>query len=130
MNTRSIADRHHESGSARLKLIIFLVVFAIVVYVGYVYIPVAIDSYYYKDVMQNKVDLAAAQGYDSAWVRDQLVKIGPEYHVPPEAAITSGLNDNRVEVRVQFTRPISFPGYTYKYEFDHMVKSSTFLSVR
>lgn len=120
----------NEQGSARLKLVIFLVVFAIIVYVGYMYIPVSIDSYYFKDVMQNKVDLAAAQGYDSAWVHDQLVKIGPEYHLPPDALITAGLNDNRVEVRVQFTRPISFPGYTYKYQFDHTVKSGTFLSVR
>lgn len=119
-----------EKGGARAKLIIFLAIFALIIYVGYMYIPVAIDAYYFKDVMQSKVDLAAAQGYDSSWVHDQLVKLGPEYHVPPDAAVTAGINDNRVEVHVQFTRPISFPIYTYNYKFDETVRSGTFLTIR
>jgi hypothetical protein len=117
-----------QRGSARLKLIIFLVVFGLVLYVGYMYVPVAIDSYYYKDIMQNKVDQAAALGYDSTWLREQLVKIGPDYHVPPDANITAGTDNQRVQVHVKFTRPIVFPGYTYNYEFDHTAKSGTFLS--
>src|SRR6266567_435799 len=127
MNTLRISDRHHELGSARLKLIIFLVIFGLVIYFGYMYLPLAIDAYYFKDVMQNKVDQAAAQGYDSSWVKDQLTKIGPDYHVPPDAVITAGQKENRLEVHVQFIRPISFPGYTYKYEFDHTTQSGTFL---
>jgi len=111
-------SRNNEQGSARVKLIVFLVIFALVSYVGYMYLPVAVDSYYYKDFMQNKVDQAAALGYDSGWLKDQMVKIGPEYHVPPDALITAGPNDQRVELHVKFTRPISFPGYTYNYEFD------------
>ncbi len=130
MNTLRISDKRNQTGSARLKLIVFLVVFGLVIYVGYMYIPVAIDAYYFKDVMQNKVDQAAAQAHDSAWVHDQLVKIGPDYRVPPDASITAGQNDQRVEVRVQFIRPISFPGFTYKYEFDYTAKSSTFLTSR
>ena len=118
----------NEKGGARLKLIIFLAVFALIVYIGYMYVPVSIDAYYYKDVMQNKVDMAVAQGYSTDWVREQLVKIGPDYHVPPDAVITGKQREGRFEVRVQFTRPISFPGYTYNYEFDHTVQSSGFLT--
>lgn len=117
-----------ELGGSRLKLIIFLAVFAIVIYAGYMYIPVSVDAYYFKDIMQNKVDMAAAQGQNGDWVREQLVKSGPEYHVPPEMIVTPTLKEGRLEVRVQFTRPISFPGYTYNYEFDHTAKSSGFLS--
>lgn len=117
-----------ELGGSRLKLIIFLAVFAIVIYAGYMYIPVTVDAYYFKDVMQNKVDMAAAQGQNGDWVREQLVKSGPEYHVPPDMTVTSILKEGRLEVRVQFIRPISFPGYTYNYEFDHTAKSSGFLS--
>ena len=120
----------NEQGGARLKFIAFIAVFAVILYVGYMYIPVAIDAYYFKDVMQNKVDLAVAQGYDGNWVRDQLAKSGPEYHVPAEAIITPSTKDNRVVVRVQFIRPISFPGYTYNYEFDHTAQSTAFFNVR
>ena len=121
---------NNERGSARIKLIIFLVLFVVVVYAGYLYIPVAIDGVYFKDVMQNKVDAATAQGFDMNWVTDQLKKSEPEYHVPDTAVIAPSQKDNRIEVRVQFTRPISFPGFTYNYEFDHTVQSTAFLTIK
>ena len=119
-----------ERGGARLKFIISITVFAVVVYVGYLYIPVAVDAYYFKDAMQNKVNAAATQGYETNWVKDQLEKSKAEFNVPPEAIITPGRQDNQMLVRVQFTRPISFPGYTYNYEFDYTAKSTTFLFVK
>lgn len=119
-----------ERGSARLKFIIVMVVLAVIAYAGYQYLPVAYDAYYFKDVMQNKVDMASTQGYETAWVADQLSKSKPEYHIPENAIITPARNDNRIEVRVQFTRPISFPGFTYNYEFDHTAKSTTFITIK
>jgi hypothetical protein len=119
-----------ERGGARLKLIIVLLVFVAVGYAGYLYVPVAIDAYYFKDVMQNKVDQAAAQGNEPSWITDQLEKSKAEFHVPPEAIITPGKADNRLQVRVQFIRPIPFPGFTYNYEFDHTAKSTTFLTIK
>lgn len=130
MNKYYMRIKSNEQGGARLKFIISVVVFAIVVYVGYMYIPIAVDAYYFKDVMQNKVNEAAALGYDTPWVRDQLVKTAPEYHVPADAVIAPAKNENRMEVRVQFTRPISFPGYTYNYQFDHTAQSTSFLTIK
>jgi hypothetical protein len=117
----------NQQGGARVKFIISLALFALVIYVGYMYIPVSVDAYYFKDEMQKKVDLATATGHDSDWVKEQLTKLGPEYHVPPDAAITGAQREGRLEVRVQFTRPISFPGYTYNYNFDHTATSGSFL---
>ena len=122
--------KSNEQGGARLKLVIAMAVFAIVVYAGYLYVPVAVDAYYFEDVMQNKVNLAAAQGYEAGWIKDQLVKGGAEYHVPPDAIITPVQKDGRVEVRVQFTRPIAGPGFTYNYDFDYTAKSTTFLTIK
>lgn len=122
--------KNNEQGSARIKLIIFIVVVALLGYVGYLYIPVAIDAYYFKDTMQNTVNLAVTQGYDTAWVTDQLKKGGREYHVPEDAVITPAQRDNRVEVRVQFTRPISTPVFTYNYEFDYTARSTAFLAIK
>jgi hypothetical protein len=122
--------RHNELGGARLKLVIVLVIIAVVAYVGYLYIPVAVDAYYFKDAMQNKANLAAAQGYDASWLSDQVSKSRAEFRVPDDAVITSAQKDGRMEVRVQFTRPISFPGFTWNYDFDYTAKSTSFLSVR
>ena len=130
MTYAAINFSSNEHGGARLKLIIAMVVFVVVVYAGYLYIPVAVDCAYLKDAMQNKVDAAVAQGYDPAWVTEQLKKSGPEFHMPENATIASTQKDNRVEVRVQFTRPISCPGFTYNYDFDYTAKSTAFLTIK
>jgi hypothetical protein len=116
-----------ERGGARLKFLIVMAILGSVAYAGYFYVPVAYNAYLYKDLMQTKVDAAAALAYSPTWVTDQLTKSGPEYHVPPEAVITPTQENDRMQVRVQFSKPIEFPGYTYVYEFDHTAHSTQFL---
>ncbi len=123
-----VKNRNGERGSARLKLLVFLIVVAVVAYAGYLYIPVSYNSYLYKDLMQQKVNTAAALGHPANWVKEQLVKSAPEYDIPADAQILPAVRDGRVEVQVQFTRPIEFPGYVYEYNFDHTVQSTEFLS--
>ena len=128
MNTFRVKRIGNEQGGARLKLVVFIIIFAAIIFAGYLYIPVAVDAYYFKDVMQNMVNQAVAQGKDSTWLKDQLVKSEPDYHVPSDAVITVNQPEKRLEVRVQFKRPISLPGYTYEYEFNSTVQSTTFLT--
>jgi hypothetical protein len=116
-----------ERGGARLKFLIVVAILGAVAYAGYYYIPVRYNAYLYQDLMQTKVDAAAALAYSPTWVTDQLTKSGPEYEVPPEAVITPTVENERVKVRVQFSKPIEFPGYTYVYEFDHTAQSTQFL---
>ena len=130
MDNQTLLHNRGERGGARLKLVIFLAVVAIVAYLGYMYVPVAIDAYYFKDAMQNQVNMAAAQGHDAAWLADQVSKSKSQYNVPENAVITPAQKEGRMEVRVQFTRPIAFPGYTYNYDFDYTAQSTTFLIVK
>ena len=116
-----------ERGSARLKFLIVMAILAAVAYAGFLYVPIAYQAYLYKDLMQNKVDAATALSYPTVWVSDQLTKSGPEYDVPPDAVITPLQENDRMQVRVQFTKPIEFPGYTYVYEFDHTAQGTQFL---
>jgi hypothetical protein len=122
--------RANERGGARLKFLIFAVIVAALGIAGYTYIPVAYQAYMYKDLMQHYVDVAAAQGYQPTWVSDQLTKSEAEYDVPKTAVITPAQRDGRIEARVQFTRDIEFPGYTYQYEFDHTARSTPFISIK
>jgi hypothetical protein len=105
-------------------------VIGVVAYMGYMYLPVAYQAYLFKDLMQHDVDVCSSQGYPPTWVKDQLVKSAPEYGVPADAVINPTQRDNRIEVTVQFVRPIEFPGYTYQYNFDHTVKSTAFLTFK
>jgi hypothetical protein len=123
-------SRSSERGSARLKFILVVAIIGLMVYAGYLFIPVAYQAYLLKDLMQHDVDAAVAMGHPPSWVKDQLVRSGPDYGMPADAVITSTQQDNRIEARVQFSRPIEFPAYTYHYDFDHTVKSATFLSYK
>lgn len=132
MNHKSatrIGPRAGERGGARVKFFVVAVVLILVAYSGYVFLPVAYDSYLYKDLMQHDVDVASTMGYKTDWVRDQLTKAGPEYNVPADAVITVTQAENRVVCNVQFIRQIPFPGYTYSYQFDYTAKSTAFLAM-
>ncbi|HKY43587.1 MAG TPA: hypothetical protein VJM50_10865 [Pyrinomonadaceae bacterium] len=122
--------RSGERGSATLKFLIVMAILGSIAYAGYLYIPVAFQARAYKDTMQHYADVAATQGYPPSWTAEQLLKMGEEYDVPSNAVITPLRRENRLEVRVQFVRPIEFPGYTYNYEFDHTVKSTAFLNFK
>ena len=119
-----------ERGSGRLQFLIVMTVIVAVGYAGYLYVPVSFRAHTYKDLMQHYADVAAMQGYAPSWAGEQLLKSSAEYDVPQNAIITPIRRDERVEVRVQYVKPIEFPGYTYNYEFDHTVKSTAFLVVK
>lgn len=120
-------QRSTERGSANLKFLLVMAVIGACAYAGYIYVPVAYRAHAFKDLMQHYVDVASAEGKPPAWAAEQLLKNFGEYKVPANALLTPGKRDNRIEVRVQFVRPVEFPGYTYNYEFDHTVKSTAFL---
>jgi hypothetical protein len=122
--------RQSERGGTRLKFLIVLTIIAAVAYAGYLFIPVAYQAYQIKDLMQHDVDTAVALGRPTSWIKEQLVKSSPEYGIPADAVITPTQQENRMEVRMQYTLPIEFPGFVYNYEFDHTAKSATFLSIK
>lgn len=126
----SNSHRNSERGGARLKFLAVMAVIGIIALAGFKFIPVAYQAYLFKDLMQHNVDVAATQGYQPQWVRDQLVKSLPEYGIPPDAVITPSQQDNRVAVTVQFSQQIEFPGYTYEYVFDHTARSTAFLTFK
>ena len=121
--------RKSERGGARLKFLIVAAIIIAVAYAGYQFIPIFYQAYQIKDLMQHDVDTAVAMGKPATWVQEQLVKSSKEYGIPANAIITPTQQDNRIEVRMQFTLPVEFPGYVYNYEFDHTAKSSMFLTI-
>ena len=120
-------QRSSERGSASLKFVIVMLIIGASAYAGYIYIPIAYRAHTFRDLMQHYVDVASAEGKPPAWAGEQLMKSFAEYEVPANALITPTKRDNRIEVRVQFVKPVEFPGYTYNYDFDHTARSTAFL---
>ncbi|HJU55112.1 MAG TPA: hypothetical protein VJ715_11085 [Pyrinomonadaceae bacterium] len=128
---RPLAARHGERGAARLKFIIVLVVIAAVGYMAFQYIPVAYQASRYKTRMQDVVTEAAAAGKGTEWVRSQLEASAAENSVPEDAKIVPAIQEGRMTVTVQFTRPVNLlPGFTYNYNFEHTAKSADLLTIK
>jgi hypothetical protein len=129
-------ERRGERGSARTR---FIIIFAVVVILGYMavqYVPVAYRAYTLRRSMDDTVEKAANGSMPAElkgqWVEDQLKASANDYGVPSNARIVPLYQNGRVEVTVQFKRPINLlPGlWTYDYPFDYTAKSSTFLNAR
>ena len=122
-----LTRRSTERGSANVKFLIVMAIIGASAYAAYLYVPIAYQAHTFKELMQHYVDVASAEGQKPEWVAEQLVKNFGEYEIPKDAVVTHAKRDSRIEVRVQFTKPVEFPGYTYTYEFDQTVKSTAFL---
>ena len=128
---RSPRARRGERGSARVKFIIVLLVVAAVGYMAFQYVPVAYQSSRYKTRMQDVVTEAAAAGKSTEWVKSELEASAEDNGVPKGAKIVPAVQNGRMVVTVQFTRPINLlPGYTYNYDFNYTATSSDTLSVK
>ena len=120
------SHRYGERGEGRLKLLVVVAVLAIVGYSAYQYVPVAIKAYQFKDVMQQTVNTAAMQPQTtSETLKKLLTDRALEYGAPPPPATQVGVThqDGRWQARVQYTREVPLPFYTYQYTFDNTVKS-------
>lgn len=117
-------ERQGERGGTRLKFLIVITILAAVAYAGYQFIPIAYQAYLFKDVMQQKVDRAAAMGLPPDSVVTELKASARQYDVPPNAEVKAGTRDGRMEATVRFTKPVPLIFYTYLYEFNNTVKST------
>jgi hypothetical protein len=121
--------RAGERGGSRFNLIVLLAVLALAAYSAYNYAPVAYDAFLFKDFMEETVNKAAyPPGQSPEWVTQQLRSSAKEYDVPADATINVQRDEGHITARVQWTRPVRLPGYTYQYKFDHTARSSGFIN--
>ena len=120
-----------ERGASRFKFIVVIALVAAVAYIGYQYVPVAYQASRFKIAMQDDVDKSSTLGQSNEWLRNQLRADGNEFNVPANAEMTiERTADGRVQARVQYTRPIALPGYTYSYNFDYTAKSTELFNTK
>ena len=121
------ARRKSERGSSRLNFLILMVVIAAVAYAGYQYVPVAYQASQLKVFMQDTVNNAVITDKDARWADDQLRRNLASYGVPPDAVVTVGNRESRIEAHVEYTVPVPLLVTTYEYKFDHTVRSNNLL---
>ncbi|MCA1592180.1 MAG: hypothetical protein LC754_05925 [Acidobacteria bacterium] len=118
-----------ERGGARFNFIIIVLLIAVGGYSLYQYAPIAYQAYRYKDYMQEIVNKAAfPPGQSASWVETQLRAGTGDSPLPPNTIVQAQNVNGHIEARVQWTRPVTLPGYVYQYRFDHTARSSGFIN--
>jgi hypothetical protein len=104
-------------------------VIGLAAYSAYNYAPVSYHAFLLKDLMQDTVNKAAyPPGQTNEWVSQQLRSAAKEYELSENPYVNVQREGGQIVARMQWTRPVNLPGYTYQYTFDHTVRSSGFIN--
>jgi len=80
MRGRSISARQH--GTGRLKAIIWLAIFASMIYVGIMVVPILLNEYQFQDAMTSTARFASANRQTADDIRASLVKEAKSEDIP------------------------------------------------
>ena len=118
--------RSRQSGDGKIGCILWIAAFAIAALAAYKMIPVRIQSAELYDFMVEQAKWAANQPTDA--IKKAIVQRARELELPVEPEdVRVEKGADRIRMEAQFTVPVEFPGYTYYWDFHHLVDRSIFI---
>jgi len=119
-NNRARGPR--QRGEGRLGCVIWLLLVAAVVYVGYVIVPVRLAASRFEDVMQEQAAFGSSRG-NPEMIQD-LLKAAQEQEIPlTKEQIEIVRTRESITISVQYQRTLSFLGlYQYVWKFNPVVQ--------
>ena len=118
--------RSRQSGDGKIGCILWIAVFAVAALVAYKMIPVRIKSAELYDYMVEQAKWASNASSEN--IKKAIVQRAKELELPvdPENVRVERSGD-RIKMEAKFTVPVEFPGYTYYWDFHHMVDRNIFI---
>jgi len=131
--SQEIRNKNSEKGSAKVKLIVFLLILFVIGHAGYNYIPVAYEGENFKQEMQTAVvqGRAVPPGMTvNDMVKGKLQRAILANNVPADAFVQVKPANNSVQAHVAYTKQVNllpFGIYKYNYQFNHIATPTGFL---
>lgn len=117
---------NRERGEGRLGTLFAIVVLAVMIYLGFKVVPVMINSYTFKDFIEEEARFASVRRDDEE-IRMRVYKKARELDLPiTEEMIHTERSNARFDIAVSYTVPIVTPVFTYQYKRDEKVSSPLF----
>jgi hypothetical protein len=115
-----------QAGDSKLGCILWTLLLVVGVMIGWKAIPVKIASSELYDFMVEQAKWAGSASEET--LKKRILDKGRELDLPldPRYVVCERPGD-KVRMRVQFTVPLEFPGYTYNWEFDLKVDRSLYI---
>lgn len=109
--------RWSQSGQGKLGCILWTLVLAVGILAAVKMIPVRVRVAELTDYAEEQAKWAGGQSADK--IRTRLHNKAQELDLPlAKKNIQVEKSRGKLRVRMQFTVPIDFPGYTYQWDFD------------
>ncbi len=115
-----------ERGEGRLGTLLALTVFAVLIYMGVKVVPVMVNTYAFKDFIQEEARFASVRRDDQE-IRERVWKKARELNLPVEMKqIRTERSNSRFDISIKYTVPIETPVFTYNIVRDEQVSSPLF----
>lgn len=115
-----------ERGEGRMGTLFALALVATMIYLGFKVVPVMINSYSFKDFIEEEARFAAVRRDDDE-IRLRVYNKARELELPiTKEMIHTERTNARFDIMVSYTVPIVTPVFTYQYKRDEKVSSPLF----
>jgi hypothetical protein len=119
-------NHHQERGEGRLGTLVALTLLAVLIYVAVKFVPVMINTYAFKDFIEQEARFAAVRK-DDAEIRQRVLNKARELELPVELKqIRTERTNARFDININYTVPIVTPVYTYNWTLEEKVSSPLF----
>jgi hypothetical protein len=117
---------NRERGEGRFGTLFAIVVLVVMVYLGFKFVPVMINSYTFKDFIEEEARFASVRRDDEE-IKTRIYKKARELDLPiTEEMIQTERTSARFDIAVSYSVPIVTPVFTYQYKRDEKVSSPLF----
>lgn len=121
-----ITKRNRERGEGRMGAVISLLILVCLIYLGFKYIPVMVNTYSFRDYMEEEARYAAIRKGDEE-IRNRLYERARELALPVEKSnIQVQRSRNEVTISVKYMVPIETPVFTHRWEFSERASAPLF----
>ena len=117
-NRRSRAYRRSERGEGKLKAVIYLAIFLLVIYSAVKIVPIYVSNYQLTDKMQEQARFGVVNRYTEEQIRDVIFKEAMDLDVPiKKDQIKVLANPSVVRISLDYTVPIDLLVYKMDLHF-------------
>jgi hypothetical protein len=115
-----------QRGEARLGCILWTLALAIALLIGWKMIPVKLRSVQLYDYMVEEAKFGNYSSPES--IKKGILREARRLDLPvSEKKVKVERIGDRIRMKVSYTVPVEFPGYTYEWEFNHEVDRPLFI---
>jgi hypothetical protein len=120
------STRRAQSGQGKLGCILWITAFAIFGLVAYKMIPIKVQTSEFADFLEEQAKWTGNRSSDD--IKKAVMAKATDLGLPiVDDNVRVQRDRERIRMEVTYTIPVQFPGYTYNWQFHHMVDKPIFI---